>query len=470
MFEDDGAPSALFDPALLGEPTDTERDLMARLVTAERPCAEAGLWPVPPSMTRTDRLGAAAGAFEVLTRKAQARGLRAVAELVRDLAVEEPSGHGMLAMPGEFVATEVAAALGVSRRTAEIRIDDALALTVRLPRTLAALEAGLVSMPVARVLVKETAPCSVAGAAEVESRVLDAVARGVRDDLGRLAPEEILFAVQLDPELPAAIGLHLSSGRVRGLARRAVAALDEEALRETPKRERHGDVDVWPTRPGMVFVGSEMTEAEALVVLDRIDDAAHVLVRDPDETRSLPELRSSVFRSLLLGEAGCCSRVLTPPAVSVNLDVVVDGRGSVSAGRLGAVTASTLDDLFAAAERTGGVVRTRPVPDVSCPGEHTEPGSYRPSSALVAAVRLRDRTCRFPGCTVPGTRCDLDHTRPHPHGPTCLCNLALLCRHHHRLKTFGGWTLINHGDGHLTWRSPRGRTYEVWPDHPPDDG
>ena len=55
---------------------------------------------------------------------------------------------------------------------------------------------------------------------------------------------------------------------------------------------------------------------------------------------------------------------------------------------------------------------------------------------------------------------------PHPDGPTCACNLACLCRHHHRLKTLGLWTVINHGDGHLTWRSPHGRTYDVWPDVP----
>lgn len=188
-----------FDPAPLEEPTGSERDLVARLVVADRPCAEAALWPLPASKARIDRLSAAAGAFELLTRKAQARGLSAVAELVRDLSDEEPSRHGMSAVPGEFVATVVAAALGVSRRTAEIRMDDALALTDRLPRTLAALEAGPMSMAVARVLIMETEPCSVAGAAEVESRVLDAVARGVRDGLGRLAPEEILFAVQLDP-------------------------------------------------------------------------------------------------------------------------------------------------------------------------------------------------------------------------------------------------------------------------------
>ena len=99
---------------------------------------------------------------------------------------------------------------------------------------------------------------------------------------------------------------------------------------------------------------------------------------------------------------------------------------------------------------------TREVVKVACPGVHDGPGRYRPSAALVAAVIARDLTCRFPGCTVPATGCDLDHVIPHPHGPTCMCNLCALCRHHHRLKTFGGWTLTHRGNGHFTWRDPTG--------------
>ncbi len=103
-----------------------------------------------------------------------------------------------------------------------------------------------------------------------------------------------------------------------------------------------------------------------------------------------------------------------------------------------------------------------------CPGSHSDlaaqPDRYRPSAALAAVVIARDVTCRFPGCAVPASACDLDHVIAHPHGPTCLCNLCALCRHHHRLKTHGGWRLTHHGDGHLTWRDPTGHTHDVWPD------
>ena len=35
---------------------------------------------------------------------------------------------------------------------------------------------------------------------------------------------------------------------------------------------------------------------------------------------------------------------------------------------------------------------------------------YQPSAAVERAVRLRDLTCRFPGCDRPAVVCDLDHT------------------------------------------------------------
>ena len=72
---------------------------------------------------------------------------------------------------------------------------------------------------------------------------------------------------------------------------------------------------------------------------------------------------------------------------------------------------------------------------------------YQPSAALERAVRCRDLTCRFPGCSRPATHCDLDHTIPFNQdnpalgGATLANNLKCLCRQHHRLKTFGdGWT------------------------------
>ena len=73
---------------------------------------------------------------------------------------------------------------------------------------------------------------------------------------------------------------------------------------------------------------------------------------------------------------------------------------------------------------------------------------------LRTALVHRDRCCVVPGCGVP-FGLEIDHVVPFAEGgPTELDNLALLCHHHHYLKTYEGWTLQRVGrdtDGSPTW-------------------
>jgi hypothetical protein len=88
--------------------------------------------------------------------------------------------------------------------------------------------------------------------------------------------------------------------------------------------------------------------------------------------------------------------------------------------------------------------------------------AYRPPARLAHLIRVRQRTCCFPGCRRPATACDLDHTIAHDHGGrTCECNLAPLCRRHHRAKQAHGWHLAQPEPGTLTWTLPHGRTYQT---------
>ena len=74
---------------------------------------------------------------------------------------------------------------------------------------------------------------------------------------------------------------------------------------------------------------------------------------------------------------------------------------------------------------------------------------------LRTALAFRDRTCVVPGC---GTSygLEIDHIVPFAEGgPTTLDNLALLCHHHHFLKTYEGWILTKDGigpEGRPRWR------------------
>jgi hypothetical protein len=85
---------------------------------------------------------------------------------------------------------------------------------------------------------------------------------------------------------------------------------------------------------------------------------------------------------------------------------------------------------------------------------------YVPPAGLRHLVRVRQRRCSFRGCRRAAVRCDLDHTIPFDAGgPTCECNLAPLCRRHHRAKQAPGWHLTQHQPGVMSWRLPSGRTY-----------
>ena len=60
-----------------------------------------------------------------------------------------------------------------------------------------------------------------------------------------------------------------------------------------------------------------------------------------------------------------------------------------------------------------------------------------------AALAVRDRHCRFPGCTVDASRCIAHHVREWEHGgATCLSNLVLLCPRHHGLVHRAKWRII----------------------------
>ncbi|HYY00815.1 MAG TPA: DUF222 domain-containing protein, partial [Mycobacterium sp.] len=98
------------------------------------------------------------------------------------------------------------------------------------------------------------------------------------------------------------------------------------------------------------------------------------------------------------------------------------------------------------------------------PADAAPEAGYTPSRALADFVRCRDLTCRFPGCDQPATRCDVDHTIPHADGgPTHASNLKALCRRHHLLKTFWGWSDQQLPDGTVIWTSPSGQTYVTTP-------
>jgi len=99
--------------------------------------------------------------------------------------------------------------------------------------------------------------------------------------------------------------------------------------------------------------------------------------------------------------------------------------------------------------------------------------NYRPPADLQQWVRLRDGTCRFPGCTRRSVEADIDHNAEWSGGgATTANNLNALCRRHHTLKTVGAFTATVENVGQdrepggampvtanapILWTSPSGR-------------
>ncbi|GAA1540741.1 hypothetical protein GCM10009788_49400 [Nocardioides humi] len=118
---------------------------------------------------------------------------------------------------------------------------------------------------------------------------------------------------------------------------------------------------------------------------------------------------------------------------------------------------------------TASTVIVRPVIDLA---DHIPIDSYEIPERHRVHIALRDHTCRFPHCTRPATRCDLDHARPYGEGgPTCPCNEVALCRRHHRAKTHSAWSYDIVMPGSYEWTSPSGFRFRVdhHGTHPPDE-
>jgi hypothetical protein len=206
------------------------------------------------------------------------------------------------------------------------------------------------------------------------------------------------------------------------------------------------------------------------VALDHKLDALAETVCAADR-RTKPQRRADALAALVAGltamRCTCgspdCPAAQRRPATDVVIHVLAEqatiSADSPSPGYLqtfGPLDANTVRDMAPTAKLKALVM----------PSTDPERG-YRPSAALAEFVRLRDLTCRFPGCDRPGEVCDIDHTVPFPLGPTHPSNLKLLCRYHHLVKTFypgpGGWADKQLPDGTVQWTAPTGHTYTTKP-------
>lgn len=346
----------------------------------------------------------------------------------------------------EFAADEVASALAIGRRSAQRRVEVAHGLVRHASRTLEALRRGEIDPPKAREIVDGLIDLDVATAAAVESRVL--LGAGSRTP-GQLRAHIERIRIAADP----------SSARAR---------------HERKVRERR--VELWPDADGMAALHAVLSAENAAAIHEALTRQAKA-IDSPGDPRGLDARRADAFVGMFLRPVMPAPRdPSTPPPSGEEVRAIGQVQVTVAATTLlgldeepgvlagyGPITADVAREI--AENSTWRRILTDPAS-----GAVLDVGrrSYRPPEELARHVRARDATCRFPGCRAPARRCDLDHTVPFPKGPTAEHNLGALCRHHHRLKHGGDWTVTQSADGTFIWTSPTGHTYTTVP--PPPSG
>jgi len=195
------------------------------------------------------------------------------------------------------------------------------------------------------------------------------------------------------------------------------------------------------------------------------------LARRASDTRTFDQLRADLVADLILsasptgheldsaGTGTTLARVTAHVQVTIPAETILDpDTGVTRTDRDALISPDTA--LIAAASATGWD-RLFVSPAT---GQVLATDRYRPTADQRRFLAARDETCRFPGCTMPASRCDIDHTIEYAAGgPTAIDNLAHLCESHHVMRHRSGWRIRQLGNGILEWTSPTGHTYTDTP-------
>ncbi|OUZ07806.1 hypothetical protein BHE97_15610 [Aeromicrobium sp. PE09-221] len=169
----------------------------------------------------------------------------------------------------------------------------------------------------------------------------------------------------------------------------------------------------------------------------RLDRAAKAIT-EPDDDRTLDQRRADLFVGALT-EIDPAHDGAKAPAVAIGVLVPastlagVDDQPGVSADREWTIPANLVRELAISASPFWYRLLVDETGENILQIVYT--GRYPPDH-LKMAIRFRDGTCRYPGCQVRGSRCEIDHRIPVPDGPTAGDNTWCLCKKHHQRKTF----------------------------------
>ncbi|MBF0723914.1 HNH endonuclease signature motif containing protein [Sanguibacter inulinus] len=366
---------------------------------------------------------------------------------------------------------ELACALRVPEGAVMALLVESEALVHELPATMTALRDGALSYRHAQVVMSATAALDEAPRLTLDAMLAERATTTTVANLSRVARRA---RERHDP---------------RPLVDRHTAALVE----------RHVELEV--ARDGMAWLHQLLPAVQASAIFHRLSDLA-AACQGPDEPRTLAQLRADACVELLLDDDARSATTAdsvwstrteadtTRPARS---EPGVSHPGSLSVSMRGirpvvAVTVPVMT-LLGRSDEPGDLAGYGPIDAMTArhlaahaPSflrllTHPETGAvlsvgrdrYTVPADLRSWLKIRDETCRFPGCSRRAERCDVDHVEDWAHGGTTSHdNLIHLCRKHHRLKHTSRWRPRTggaaagrgrSGGSTVSWDAPSGRSY-----------
>ncbi|WP_435735296.1 DUF222 domain-containing protein [Cellulosimicrobium sp. PMB13] len=359
------------------------------------------------------QIDALTGARTVAIERARMAALAAHDALLADESarVDGATPQRRVELAWRAAVAELACALRLREGVVEGLVDDAATLTHAVPSVLAGLCAGEFSVAHASALARAVADLDPQAATEVAHACLGRAASTTPQAFRRLV-RQARDAVHPEP---------LALRHERAEAKRAVW--------------------VDPAEDGMAWLSALLPAVSAHAIHDRLTSTAADARREGD-VRTVAQLRADVLVDLALdcsGSGGC-----TPAHHSAcGHGGAADQRDACGAG--GAAVVPSLADLARTiVPRVHVTVPVLTLLGGDAPGHldghgpidadttrcltanapslrriltHPETGavlsvgrdSYTVPADLRAWLTVRDQTCRFPGCTVPAARCDVDH-------------------------------------------------------------
>lgn len=209
------------------------------------------------------------------------------------------------------------------------------------------------------------------------------------------------------------------------------------------------------------MISTGMEAADLARASSNIDRLARQM-RERGDDRPMDKLRAVAFARLLRGEAEANLqrghvKITGDLATLADLDDLpgdLPGYGAIAADILRQIANQQRDGLW-----------SYEITDHETGEVYVGTTSRRPTVRQRRQIAARYPTCIHPTCRRPIAQCDVDHTRDWIEGGlTTLCNLAPLCRYHHRNKHTTRWRYRRLADGTIEWTSQFGLTYLT---HPP---